>query len=35
MSFQPDYRYMLDVLVNRRPARLPIYAHIISPERLF
>ena len=29
--FQPDYRYMLDVLANRRPARLPIYEHIISP----
>ena len=22
---------MLDVLANRRPARLPIYEHIISP----
>ena len=31
MTFQPDYRYMLDVLANRRPARLPIYEHIISP----
>jgi uroporphyrinogen decarboxylase len=30
-SFQPDYRLMLDVLANRRPARLPIYEHIISP----
>ena len=29
--FQPDYRYMLDVLANRRPARLPVYEHIISP----
>ena len=29
--FQPDYHYMLDVLANRRPARLPIYEHIISP----
>ena len=31
MTFQPDYHYMLDVLANRRPARLPIYEHIISP----
>ncbi len=29
-AFQNDYRYMLDVLANRRPARLPIYEHIIS-----
>ena len=32
MFFQPDYRYMLDVLQNKRPARLPIYEHGISPE---
>ena len=32
MTFQPDYHYMLDVLANRRPARLPIYEHIISPD---
>jgi len=31
MPFQPDYRHMLDVLANRRPARLPLYEHIISP----
>jgi len=30
-AFQNDYRYMLDVLANRRPARLPVYEHIISP----
>jgi uroporphyrinogen decarboxylase len=30
MKFQNDYHYMLDVLANRRPARLPIYEHIIS-----
>ena len=30
-AFQPDYRHMLDVLNNRRPARLPVYEHIISP----
>jgi uroporphyrinogen decarboxylase len=32
MSFTPDYRHMLDVLANRRPARLPLYEHIICPE---
>ena len=31
MTFEPDFRYMLDVLANRRPARLPVYEHIISP----
>jgi uroporphyrinogen decarboxylase len=31
MTFQSNYTYMLDVLANRRPARLPIYEHIISP----
>jgi uroporphyrinogen decarboxylase len=31
MTFQPDYHFMLDVLAKRRPARLPIYEHIISP----
>lgn len=30
MTFQPDYRYMMDVLANCRPARLPVYEHIIS-----
>jgi uroporphyrinogen decarboxylase len=30
LDFQPDYHYMLDVLANRRPERLPVYEHIIS-----
>jgi uroporphyrinogen decarboxylase len=30
MDFQPDYRYMLDVLANRRPRRLPVYEHIVN-----
>lgn len=34
MTFQPDYRHMLDVLKNRRPARLPVYEHIISTEMM-
>jgi len=32
MAFENDYRHMLDVLSNRRPRRLPVYEHIISPE---
>jgi uroporphyrinogen decarboxylase len=31
MEWQPDYRHMLAVLRNERPARLPVYEHIISP----
>jgi uroporphyrinogen decarboxylase len=29
--FQPDYNHLVDVLRNKRPARLPLYEHIISP----
>lgn len=32
MTFQNDYRHMLAVLANRRPERLPIYEHLISPK---
>jgi uroporphyrinogen decarboxylase len=32
--FQNDYRHMLAVLQNKRPARLPIYEHIISIEMM-
>lgn len=32
MVFQHDYRHMYAVLNNRRPARLPVYEHIISPK---
>jgi uroporphyrinogen decarboxylase len=31
MSFQPDYNNILDAALNRRPKRLPLYEHIISP----
>ena len=31
MAFQNDYHHILDVLANKRPKRLPIYEHIISP----
>jgi uroporphyrinogen decarboxylase len=30
MAFQPDYTHFLDVMHNRRPARLPIYEHLIN-----
>ena len=30
-TFIPDYRHVVDVASNRRPARLPLYEHIISP----
>jgi uroporphyrinogen decarboxylase len=29
-DFQPDSTYLLDVLYNRRPARLPLYEHAID-----
>jgi uroporphyrinogen decarboxylase len=31
MPFEPDYRHMLAVMRNERPARLPVYEHHISP----
>lgn len=30
-DFSPDYRNILEVLHNRRPARLPLYEHAIDP----
>lgn len=32
MTFEPDYRNMLDVLANRKPRRLPVYEHLISTD---
>jgi hypothetical protein len=32
MVFQNDYRYMLDVLANRRPTRLPVIDLISIPD---
>jgi uroporphyrinogen decarboxylase len=32
MNFTPDYRFMLDVLANRKPKRLPVYEHLISTD---
>jgi uroporphyrinogen decarboxylase len=31
MSFEPDYRHFDRVMRNERPARLPLYEHIVSP----
>ena len=31
MTFAPDFRHFVDVMRNRRPQRLPVYEHIISP----
>jgi len=30
MKFQADYRHFADVMRNKRPARLPIYEHIVN-----
>ena len=32
IEFQPDYRHFSAVLRNQRPARLPLYEHIIDPK---
>lgn len=32
VNFQPDYRHFEQVMHNRRPDRLPLYEHIVSPE---
>jgi uroporphyrinogen decarboxylase len=29
--FTPDYKHFADVMSNRRPIRLPLYEHIVSP----
>jgi len=34
MNFQPDFRHFADVMRNRRPARLPLYEHIIKASVL-
>jgi len=31
MEFQPDYNNILNAVSNRKPNRLPLYEHIISP----
>ena len=30
LKFEPDYRHFLDVVNNKRPARLPLYEHLIN-----
>ena len=32
MTWQPDYRHVLDAANNRRPARLPLYEHNINVD---
>jgi uroporphyrinogen decarboxylase len=34
MEFQPDYRHFVEVMENRRPARLPLYEHIVSASSM-
>jgi len=31
-TFLPDYRHMVSVATNHKPARMPFYEHIVSPE---
>ena len=31
MTFEPDYRHFVNAVNNKRPMRLPLYEHIISP----
>jgi uroporphyrinogen decarboxylase len=31
LTFQPDYRLIQDAALNRKPARLPLYEHIVDP----
>jgi uroporphyrinogen decarboxylase len=31
MEFAPDYKFIIDAVSNKKPARLPIYEHAISP----
>ncbi len=34
MTFEPDYRHIVDAAANRRPARMPIYEHIIDVSHM-
>jgi hypothetical protein len=34
MEFQPDYRHFVDVMLNKRPVRLPLYEHIVNPSSM-
>ena len=34
MDFQPDYRHFAEVMHNRRPARLPVYEHLVNTESM-
>lgn len=34
MNFQPDYRHIVDAAYNREAARLPLYEHIVSTDKI-
>lgn len=34
MEFEPDYRHIQDAAWNRRPARLPLYEHLVNDESI-
>lgn len=34
MNFQPDYRHIVDAAYNREAARLPLYEHIVSADKI-
>lgn len=34
MEFQPDYRHFTDVMRNQRPARLPLYEHLVGADSM-
>jgi uroporphyrinogen decarboxylase len=34
MEFRPDYRHFVDVMANRRPARLPLYEHNVNASSM-
>ena len=34
MPFTPDYRHLAAVMRNERPARLPLYEHLVNPESM-
>lgn len=34
MQFQPDYRHFANVMLNKRPVRLPLYEHIVNASSM-
>lgn len=33
-NFEPNYNYFVEAVLNKRPTRLPLYEHIISPKAM-